>query len=45
MIVETIPGWSHDITNVSDTEMIVFIWANEVYDKDRSDTFSYKSLL
>jgi UDP-2-acetamido-2,6-beta-L-arabino-hexul-4-ose reductase len=45
VIVETIPGWSHDITNVSDTEMIVFIWANEVYDKDRPDTFSYEVLL
>lgn len=39
-IVETIPGWSHDITNVGDEEMIVMLWANEVFDRDRPDTVS-----
>src|SRR5690606_3798741 len=37
-IVETIPGWSHDITNVGREEMIVMLWANEVYDRNRPDT-------
>ena len=39
-IVETIPGWSHDITNVGDEEMIVMLWANEIFDKDNPDTVS-----
>ena len=39
-IVETIPGWSHDITNVGDDEMIVMIWANEIFDRDRPDTYA-----
>jgi dTDP-4-dehydrorhamnose 3,5-epimerase-like enzyme len=26
-IVETVPGWTHDITNVGETEMIVMLWA------------------
>ena len=38
-IVETIPGWAHDIKNIGDEEMIVMIWANEVFDLNRPDTF------
>jgi UDP-2-acetamido-2,6-beta-L-arabino-hexul-4-ose reductase len=39
-IVETAPGWSHDITNIGDEEMIVMLWANEVFDRDNPDTFA-----
>lgn len=39
-IVETVPGWTHDITNAGDTEMIVMLWANEVFNRDRPDTIS-----
>jgi UDP-2-acetamido-2,6-beta-L-arabino-hexul-4-ose reductase len=39
-IVETIPGWAHDITNEGDSEMIVLLWANEVFDKDNPDTIA-----
>ncbi|WP_391856584.1 UDP-2-acetamido-2,6-beta-L-arabino-hexul-4-ose reductase [Vibrio cidicii] len=39
-IVETVPGWSHDITNVGDEEMIVMLWANEVFDREAPDTFA-----
>jgi UDP-2-acetamido-2,6-beta-L-arabino-hexul-4-ose reductase len=38
--VETIPGWSHDITNVGDDEMIVMLWANEIFDRDHPDTIA-----
>ena len=41
-VVETVPGWSHDITNVGDTEMIVMLWANEIFDRDHPDTVTYK---
>lgn len=41
-VVETIPGWTHDITNVGDTEMVVMLWANEVFDRNRPDTVSQK---
>jgi UDP-2-acetamido-2,6-beta-L-arabino-hexul-4-ose reductase len=40
-IVETVPGWSHDITNVGDVEMIVMLWANEVFDRLRPDTHKH----
>jgi UDP-2-acetamido-2,6-beta-L-arabino-hexul-4-ose reductase len=41
-IVETIPGWSHDITNVGAEEMVVMLWANEIFDRDRPDTITSK---
>jgi len=41
-IVETIPGWSHDISNVGTDEMVVIIWANEVFDKKLPDTVAYE---
>ena len=39
-IVETVPGWTHDITNVGDDEMIVMLWANEIFDREHPDTFA-----
>lgn len=41
-IVETVPGWSHDITNIGDDEMIVMLWANEIFDPENPDTVNYK---
>ena len=40
VIVETIPGWTHDITNVGADELIVMLWANEIFDRNRPDTIS-----
>ena len=37
-IVDTVPGWTHDITNIGDEEMIVMLWANENFDRDNPDT-------
>ncbi|MNM27088.1 NAD-dependent epimerase/dehydratase family protein [compost metagenome] len=39
-IVETVPGWTHDITNVGDDEMIVMLWANEIFDRENPDTYA-----
>ncbi len=39
-IVETVPGWTHDITNVGQGEMVVMLWANEVFDRARPDTYA-----
>ncbi|GGX84019.1 UDP-2-acetamido-2,6-beta-L-arabino-hexul-4-ose reductase [Vogesella alkaliphila] len=41
-IVETIPGWIHDITNIGDDEMIVMLWANEIFDRQNPDTIAHK---
>jgi UDP-2-acetamido-2,6-beta-L-arabino-hexul-4-ose reductase len=37
-IVETIPGWTHDITNIGKNELISLLWANEVFNSDHPDT-------
>ena len=39
-IVETVPGWTHDITNIGSDEMVVMLWANEVFDRSRPDTYA-----
>jgi UDP-2-acetamido-2,6-beta-L-arabino-hexul-4-ose reductase len=39
-IVETIPGWAHEITNTGDSELLVLLWANEVFDRARPDTIA-----
>ena len=41
-VVDTIPGWSHDITNVGDDEMVVMLWANEIFDRQKPDTIARK---
>jgi UDP-2-acetamido-2,6-beta-L-arabino-hexul-4-ose reductase len=41
-IVESIPGWAHNITNIGNDEMVVMLWANENFDRSNSDTFSYQ---
>lgn len=39
-VVETVPGWTHDITNTGTQEMVVMLWANEVFDRERPDTYA-----
>ena len=41
-IVETVPGWTHNISNIGEDEMIVMVWANEVFDRQRPDTVAMK---
>lgn len=41
-IVETVPGWSHDLTNTGDSELIVMLWANEIFDREKPDTIGHK---
>lgn len=42
-VVEMIPGYTHNIINLSDTEdLVTFMWANEAFDPDRPDTYFEK---
>ncbi len=41
-IVETVPGRTHDITNAGRDEMVVILWANEVFDRSKPDTCASK---
>jgi len=41
-VVETVPGWAHDVTNIGKDEMIAMLWANEVFDPVTPDTLACK---
>jgi len=38
-VVEMIPGYTHNIKNTGDDEMVLFLWANENYNQDKPDTY------
>ena len=38
-IVDTVPGWSHDISNIGSDDLVVMLWANEIFNEKRADTF------
>lgn len=44
IIVETVPGWAHDVTNVGDDMLVSLLWANEVFDRAKPDTISAEVL-
>ena len=38
--VHMLPGYTHNIINLSDTQdLVTVMWANEIFDPERSDTF------
>ena len=38
-VVRIPPGYTHNIVNVGDTDMVTVMWANEVFDPENPDTF------
>jgi UDP-2-acetamido-2,6-beta-L-arabino-hexul-4-ose reductase len=41
-IVDSVPGWAHNITNIGTDQLIVMLWANEVFDRQKPDTVAMK---
>lgn len=41
-IVESVPGWTHDVVNIGNDEMVVMLWASEIFDPANPDTFLSK---
>ena len=41
-IVETFPGWNHSIKNIGKEKLSGIIWSNEVFNKEKPDTYVYK---
>ncbi|MBU3602780.1 NAD-dependent epimerase/dehydratase family protein [Polynucleobacter sp. AM-25C3] len=41
-VVETVPGWTHDVTNIGNDEMVAILWANEIFDHQNPDTIVSK---
>jgi len=38
-VVDIPPGYTHSIENVGDEELITLFWANEIFDKQKADTY------
>jgi UDP-2-acetamido-2,6-beta-L-arabino-hexul-4-ose reductase len=44
-VVTTVPGWTHNITNTGEDELIVMLWANTIFDLQKPDTIAMKVAL
>jgi UDP-2-acetamido-2,6-beta-L-arabino-hexul-4-ose reductase len=44
-VVETAPGWTHNIANIGSDELIVMLWSNTIYDPNKPDTIAMKVAL
>ena len=38
-IVEVPTGYTHNFTNMGEDELVMLLWANEAFDKEKSDTY------
>ena len=41
-VIDIPPGYTHNIENLGDTEMVTVMWANEQFDAQHPDTFGEK---
>jgi len=41
-VIETIPGWAHNIKNIGISDLIVMLWANEIFDPNNPDTIAHE---
>jgi UDP-2-acetamido-2,6-beta-L-arabino-hexul-4-ose reductase len=41
-IIDSIPGWVHDVTNVGSKDAVVMLWANEIFDQNHPDCIPCK---
>jgi UDP-2-acetamido-2,6-beta-L-arabino-hexul-4-ose reductase len=41
-IVFSIPGWAHDVTNIGTDDLIIMLWASEVFNRAGQDTVRSK---
>ncbi len=39
-VVDIPPGYTHNITNLGETDLVTIMWANEAFDPERPDTYS-----
>jgi len=39
-VVDIAPGYTHNIENIGDTDMVTIMWANEAFDPETPDTYS-----
>jgi UDP-2-acetamido-2,6-beta-L-arabino-hexul-4-ose reductase len=39
-VVDIPPGYTHNIENLGDGDMVTVMWANEAFDQERPDTYA-----
>ncbi len=39
VVVESVPGWIHSVTNLGNEDLSVLVWASEVFNPHKTDTF------
>jgi UDP-2-acetamido-2,6-beta-L-arabino-hexul-4-ose reductase len=42
LVINTIPGWAHNIENIGNKVTKILVWSNEILDKKKPDTILYK---
>lgn len=38
-VIDIPPGYTHNIENLGDKDMVTIMWANELFDPENSDTY------
>ena len=38
-VIDIPPGYTHNIINTGDSEMVVLMWANEIFQPENPDTY------
>ena len=38
-VVDIPTGYTHNITNIGDTDLVTFMWVNEVFNPEKPDTY------
>ncbi|MEZ3424972.1 MAG: NAD-dependent epimerase/dehydratase family protein [Lachnospiraceae bacterium] len=41
-VIDIPPGYTHNITNEGESDLVVFIWSNEYFEQDKPDTYFLK---
>jgi len=41
-VLDILPGYTHNISNLGDTDMVTIMWVSEIFDESRPDTFFEK---
>lgn len=41
-VIDIPPGYTHNIENIGETDMVIFMWCNECFDKENPDTYFEK---
>jgi UDP-2-acetamido-2,6-beta-L-arabino-hexul-4-ose reductase len=42
VVIESIPGWAHNIKNVGREDLKVLLWSSEIFNKKKPDTINYE---